>query len=70
MHNESYLLLLYKGQCWFDCLFSIEIQTAGRIRMKFGTDVVLKGGKVLMVFLTRYPHPLGTGCIKGVGGAS
>ena len=27
------------------CLFSIEIQTAGRIRIKFGTEVVLEGGK-------------------------
>ena len=34
------------------CLFSIEIQTAGRIGMKFGTDVVLEGG-----VSTRYPHP-------------
>ena len=29
------------------CLFSIEIQTAGRIGTKFGTEVVLEGGKVL-----------------------
>ena len=26
------------------CLFSIEIQTAGRIGTKFGTEVVLEGG--------------------------
>ena len=53
------------------CLFSIEIQTAGRIGTKFGTEVVLEGGKVLGVFfLTQYPTPPGTGCVKGVRGAS
>ena len=29
------------------CMFSMEIQTAGRIWMEFGTEVVLKGRKVL-----------------------
>ena len=29
------------------CLFSIEIQTAGRIRMKFGTEVVFEGERLL-----------------------
>ena len=43
---------------------------AGRIGTKFGTEVVLKGGKVLGGVLTRYPNPLGTGCVKGVRGAS
>ena len=53
------------------CLFSIEIETAGQIGTKFGTEVVLKGGTVLGGGgLTRYPTPLGTGCIKGVQGAS
>ena len=52
------------------CLFSIEIQTAGRIGTKFGTEVVLQGGKVLGGVSTRYPHPPGTGCVKGVWGAS
>ena len=33
--------------CVWVCLFSIEIQMAGQIRMKFGTEVVLEGGKVL-----------------------
>ena len=33
--------------CGCVCLFSIEIQTAGQIGMKFGMEVVLKGGKVL-----------------------
>ena len=29
------------------CLFSIEIQTAGWIWTKFGTEVVLEGGRFL-----------------------
>ena len=52
------------------CVFSIEIQTAGRIGTKFGTEVVLEGGKVLGGVSTRYPHPPGMGCVKGVRGAS
>ena len=52
------------------CLFSIEIQTAGRIGTKFGTQVVLEEGKDLGGVSTRYPHPPGTGCVKGVRGAS
>ena len=40
--------LIHKGQCLSVCvsvcLFSIEIQTAGRIGTKFGTEVVLEGG--------------------------
>ena len=56
--------------CLSVCLFSIEIQTAGRIGTKFGTEVVLEGGKVLGGVSTRYPHPPGTGCVKGVWGAS
>ena len=47
------------------CVFSIEIQTAGRIGTKFGTE-----GKVLGGVSTRYPHPPGMGCVKGVRGAS
>ena len=43
--------LIHKGQCVCVfvciCLFSVEIQTAGQIAMKFGLEVVLKGGKVL-----------------------
>ena len=38
-------------------MFSIEIQTAGQIETKFGTEVVLEGGKVLEGFLTQYPPP-------------
>ena len=54
------------------CLFSIEIQTAGRIGTKFGTEVVLEGGKVLGGFwpVPPLPTPPGMGCIKGVWGAS
>ena len=56
--------------CLSVCLFSIEIQTPGRIGMKFGTEVVLEGRKVLGRVSTRYPHPPGMGCVKGVQGAS
>ena len=49
--------------CVCVCVFSIEIQTAGRIGMKFGTEVVLEGGKVS----TRYPPP-GYGVHKGGAG--
>ena len=50
------------------CLFSIQIETAGQIGMKFGTEVVLDGGKVLGGNST--PYPPGMGSIKGVQGAS
>ena len=56
--------------CLCVCLFSIEIQTAGRIGTKFGTEVVLEGGRFLGGGLTRYPPPPGMGYIKGVQGAS
>ena len=52
------------------CVFSIEIQTAGQIGTKFGTEVVLEGGKVLGGFRPGTPTPPGTGCVKGVRGAS
>ena len=52
------------------CVFSIEIQTAGRIGTKFGTEVALEGGKVLGGVSARYPHPPGTGGVQGVRGAS
>ena len=38
--------------------------------MKFGMEVVLKGGKVLGGRSTWYPRLPGTGCVKGVWGAS
>ena len=31
--------------CLFVCVFSIEIQTDGQIWTKFGTELVLEGGK-------------------------
>ena len=46
--------------CFRVCLFYIEIQTAGQIWMKFGTEVVLEGGKVLGEQgggSTQYPPP-------------
>ena len=55
----------------FVCLFSIEIQMAGPIGTKFGTEVILEGGKVLWGFRPGTPTPtLGMGCVKGVRGAS
>ena len=57
--------------CLCVCVFPIEIQMGGRIRMKFGTEVVLEGGRFLGFFYpVPHPHPLGTGCVKGVRGAS
>ena len=57
--------------CLSVCVFSIEIQTAGWIGMKFGTEVVLDGGKVLGGGgQPSTPHPQGMGCVKGVWGAS
>ena len=46
--------LLKKGNV---CMFSIEIQTAGQIGMKFGMEVVFAGGKVLGGGFALYPHP-------------
>ena len=51
------------------CLFSIEIQNAGWIGIKFGTEEVLVVRR-FWFFLTWYPPPPGTGCVKGVWGAS
>ena len=54
--------------CLCVCLFSIEIQTAGRIGTKFGTEVVLEEGKGLGGVSARYPHPPGYGVHKGGAG--
>ena len=51
-------------------VFSIEIQTAGRIGMKFGMEVILEGERLLGGGSTQYPHPPGMGCVKGVRGSS
>ena len=52
--------------CLSVCLFSIEIQIAGQIWMKFGTEVVLEGGKVLGgKFITQ--KLLGTPNLVGLG---
>ena len=58
--------LIHKGQCVCVCLFSIEIQTAGRIGTKFGMEVVLEGGKVLGGVSAWYPHPPTPGYGYGV----
>ena len=50
------------------CLLSIEIQTAGWIGWNL-TQRWSSRGEGSWVFFTP-PHPLGTGCIKGVQGAS
>ena len=54
------------------CLFSIEIQTAGRIRMKFGTEVVFEGERLLGGGggPSYPPQPQGKGGINGVQGTS
>ena len=61
--------------CLCVCMFSKEIQTAGQITMKFGKEVVLKGGKVLGFFGPVPPppgsgvHKGGLGCLKSLRGA-
>ena len=43
--EDQYLVIFYIIKVTVCvCLFSIEIQTAGRIGTKFGTEVVLEGG--------------------------
>ena len=56
--------------CVLGCVYSIEIQTAGQIRMKFGTEVFLKSGKVLGWVLTWYLPPPSYRVRKGGQGAS
>ena len=46
--------------CVFVSLFSTEIQTPGWIGMKFCTEVVLKGRKVLRGFRLGTPTPSGS----------
>ena len=41
----------------WECLFSIEIQMAGPIGLKFGTEVVLEGGRFLGGFNPVPPPP-------------
>ena len=50
--------LINKGQCVCVCVLSVEIQTTGRILMKIGTEVVLKGeGSWGGGEMTWYPWP-------------
>ena len=51
----------------FVCLFSTEIQMAGQIGIKLGTEVVLKGWKVLGGFQPGTPHPRYRACKGGMG---
>ena len=48
-------------------MISIEIQTAGWIGMKFGTEVVLKCGVVLCFFDLVAPTPQVQGAKRGSG---
>ena len=50
--------------CLCVCVFPIEIQMGGRIRMKFGTEVVLEGGRFLGGGgVDPVPPPPGMGCL-------
>ena len=53
--------------CLCVCMFSKEIQTAGQITMKFGKEVVLKGGKVLGFFGPVPPPPRVRGALRASG---
>ena len=47
-------------------MFSLEIQTAGLILMKFGMEVVLKSPERFLGFFYPVPPHPPKGCIKGV----
>ena len=51
--------------CLCICLFSIEIQTAGWIGMKFGTEVVLEGENFKKQKLQGTPNLVGVGHLFG-----
>ena len=51
--------------CLSMCFFSIEIQTPGWIQMKFGTGVVLEGGRFLGGGVDPVTPPPGYGVCKG-----
>ncbi len=48
----------------------LEIQTTGPISMKFGTSILLNGGKVHSWDSTPYPNPWGQGGLNKVWCAS
>jgi hypothetical protein len=52
------------------CIYTIEIQTAAQILMKFGTEILLNAGKVPSWVATPYPHPRGQGALNRVWPAS
>jgi hypothetical protein len=54
---------IYKSQCMCvcPCISAIEIQTTLPISMKFGTGILLNGGKVRRRDLTPYTDPRGQG---------
>ena len=58
-------LYFIKGIYQCLCVFSTEIQTPGKIIMKFGTEVELKGWKVIGWVLATYTQPLDYGAPKG-----
>jgi len=43
------------------CVSAIEIQTTEPISVKFGTGILLNGGKVFSLVLTSYPDSWGRG---------
>ena len=59
--KASWKYLIHKGQCGCVCVsvcvFSIEIHMAGWIETKFGTEVVLEGGRFLGGGVDSVPHP-------------
>ena len=57
--------------CLFVCVFVLYRNLNGWMdRDEIWHGGGPRGGKVLGGVSTRYPHPPGTGCVKGVRGAS
>jgi len=56
--------------CVCVCVFSIDIQTAKSILVKFGMGIFFDGRKVLSLVLTGYPNPGVRGALNENLGAS